>query len=149
MAWISEQKPKGKFYGFLAGSFLAFSWGHWHERIFGTFGIRCNRLYTQLAILGVRLPTRSCRLWSVTTSPASPDTVQTNSSPTASSLTTTSSPATSNPSCPPLLIQRALRSTQPQIHPRRSSHFQPAFSCPPLKHRPREQEVDLQPAYRI
>lgn len=56
MAWISEQKPKGKFYGFLAGSFLAFSWGHWHDRIFAQFGLRFSRFYTQLAIIGVSQP---------------------------------------------------------------------------------------------
>lgn len=54
MSWISEQKPKGKFYGFLAGSFLAASWGHWHHKIFGYYGIRCNKIYTQLFIIGVR-----------------------------------------------------------------------------------------------
>jgi len=53
MAWISEQKPKGKFYGFLSGSFMALTWGHFHERIFSHFGIKCSRIYTQLAILGV------------------------------------------------------------------------------------------------
>nr|BAJ97594.1 predicted protein [Hordeum vulgare subsp. vulgare] len=55
MAWISEQKPKGKFYGALAGSFLAFSWGHWHHRIAATFGLRCSKVYTQLAILGISI----------------------------------------------------------------------------------------------
>jgi hypothetical protein len=53
MAWISEQKPKGKFYGVLSGSFMALTWGHFHERIFSHLGIKCNRIYTQLAILGV------------------------------------------------------------------------------------------------
>jgi hypothetical protein len=55
MTWISEQKPKGKFYGALGGSFVALTWGHFHERIFGQFGIKCNKIYTQLAILGVKL----------------------------------------------------------------------------------------------
>jgi len=53
MAWIAEQKPKGKFYGFLTGSFVAFSWGHWHDRTLAHFGIKCSRIYTQLVILGV------------------------------------------------------------------------------------------------
>jgi hypothetical protein len=53
MAWIADQKPKGKFYGFLAGTFMALSWGHWHNRIFANFGIKFNKIYTQLAILGV------------------------------------------------------------------------------------------------
>ena len=53
MAWIADQKPRGKFFGFLAGSFMALSWGHWHNRIFAHFGIKCNKIYTQLAILGV------------------------------------------------------------------------------------------------
>ncbi len=53
IAWIADQKPKGKFYGFVAGSFMALSWGHWHNRIFGHFGIKISKIYTQLAILGV------------------------------------------------------------------------------------------------
>jgi hypothetical protein len=53
MTWISEQKPKGKFFGFLSGSFMALTWGHFHERIFSHFGIKCSKIYTQLAILGV------------------------------------------------------------------------------------------------
>jgi len=55
MAWLAEQKPKGKFYGTLVGAFMAFSWGHWHDRIFSHFGLKCKRLYTQLAILGVTI----------------------------------------------------------------------------------------------
>jgi hypothetical protein len=46
MAWIAEQKPKGKFYGFLVGSFVALSWGHWHDRITVHFGVRFSRLVT-------------------------------------------------------------------------------------------------------
>jgi len=53
MAWIAEQKPRGKFYGTLVGSFMAFAWGHWHERIFSHFGFKCKRIYTQLAIISV------------------------------------------------------------------------------------------------
>lgn len=55
MAWIADQKPKGKFYGTLSGSFMALCWGHWHDRIFAHFGVKCNRVYTQVAILGVPL----------------------------------------------------------------------------------------------
>jgi hypothetical protein len=66
MTWISQQKPQGKFYGVLGGSFLAFTWGHFHERIFGQFGIKCNRIYTQLAILGVLLiKNRFQSLWEI------------------------------------------------------------------------------------
>lgn len=54
MTWIANQKPMGKFYGFLSGSFMAAAWGHWHNRIFAHFGIKCNRIYTQLFILGVQ-----------------------------------------------------------------------------------------------
>ena len=50
---MAEQKPRGKFYGFVTGSLVALSWGHWHDRIFAHFGIKGNRIYTQLAILGV------------------------------------------------------------------------------------------------
>lgn len=53
MTWIAEQKPRGKFYGALTGSFMAFAWGHWHDRIFAHFGFKCKRIYTQLAILSV------------------------------------------------------------------------------------------------
>lgn len=56
MTWIANQKPMGKFYGFLSGSFMAVAWGHWHNRIFAHFGIKCNRIYTQLFILGVPFP---------------------------------------------------------------------------------------------
>lgn len=53
LAWIAQQKPRGKFFGALTGTFLALSWGHWHDRVFGYFGIKCKRIYTQLAIVGV------------------------------------------------------------------------------------------------
>eukprot|EP00178_Gracilaria_changii_P021035 TRINITY_DN6236_c0_g1_i1.p1 TRINITY_DN6236_c0_g1~~TRINITY_DN6236_c0_g1_i1.p1 ORF type:complete len:133 (-),score=9.75 TRINITY_DN6236_c0_g1_i1:297-695(-) len=52
MAWIADQKPLGKFVGVLTGSFVAYGWGHWHHRIFGSIGLRCSKLYTQLAIVG-------------------------------------------------------------------------------------------------
>ena len=55
MTWIAEQKSKGKFLGFLSGSFVALTWGHFHERIFAHLNIRCSRVYSQLAILGVRM----------------------------------------------------------------------------------------------
>ena len=55
MAWISEQKPKGKFYGLLSGSFLAWTWSHWHQRIFAHMGINCSKLYFQLAVIGVAI----------------------------------------------------------------------------------------------
>lgn len=56
MSWIAEQKPRGKFYGLLSGSFLALTWGHWHDRIMQHFGIKCKRYYTQLALIGVLSP---------------------------------------------------------------------------------------------
>lgn len=82
MAWIADQKPKGKFLGFVGGSFLAFTWGHWHHKIFGYYGIKCNKIYTQLAILGV--PPSPCRHQSSSeiTSPARPGTAPMNTSPT-------------------------------------------------------------------
>ena len=108
MAWLSEQKPKGKFYGLLAGSFMAASWGHWHDRIFSHFGIRCSRLYTQLAILGVPSSPRRSRSSLATTSPATGAREPTSTLPTICSSTTTSSPAISPPSCSPPFIQREL-----------------------------------------
>jgi hypothetical protein len=53
MAWIADQKPVGKFYGTIAGAFIATTWGHFHHRIFGSIGLKFNKLYTQLAIVGV------------------------------------------------------------------------------------------------
>ena len=94
MAWIADQKPKGKFLGVVGGSFLALSWGHWHHKIFGYYGIKCNKLYTQLAILGVPFPSLRSRSSSEITSPASPGTAPTSTSPTTFSSTTTSSQAT-------------------------------------------------------
>lgn len=85
MAWIADQKPKGKFLGAVGGSFLALSWGHWHHKIFGYYGIRCNKIYTQLAILGVPTPPFRPPSSSETTSSASPGTEPTSTSPTISS----------------------------------------------------------------
>jgi len=51
MSWIAEQKPKGKFIGLLAGTFLAASWGHWHDRIVSYLRFNFNRRYTQLFII--------------------------------------------------------------------------------------------------
>jgi len=55
MAWIADQKPLGKFVGVISGSFIAYGWGHWHHRIFGSIGLKCSKLYTQLAIVGVQM----------------------------------------------------------------------------------------------
>jgi|688.fasta_scaffold147788_1 hypothetical protein len=55
MSWISEQKPKGKFYGLIVGSFLAHGWGHWHDRIMSYFRVHWNKRFTQLAMVGVTL----------------------------------------------------------------------------------------------
>ena len=62
MAWIGEQKPKGKFYGTLVGGFLAYSWGHWHHRVFRQFGITGGKIWSQLAIISVALQSLSCAL---------------------------------------------------------------------------------------
>jgi hypothetical protein len=53
MSWIAEQKPKGKFMGLVAGSFLAYSWGHWHDRILSYFRFSFSRKYTQFYIVAV------------------------------------------------------------------------------------------------
>ncbi len=82
MTWIADQKPLGKFLGFLGGSFLAFSWGHWHYRFFNSFGIKCSKLYTQLAILGVNNDERRFLFGLEITSPARRGSVPTNTSPT-------------------------------------------------------------------
>lgn len=54
MAWIADQKPLGKFFGTLSGAFIAFTWGHFHERFFGSIGLKFSRRYTQVAIIGVQ-----------------------------------------------------------------------------------------------
>ena len=51
MAWVCQQKAKGKFVGAASGLFLAFSWGHWHDRIMPYLGLRFNRRFTQLGII--------------------------------------------------------------------------------------------------
>lgn len=56
MAWIADQKPLGKFAGFISGSFVALTWGHWHNRLLAHIGLKCNKIYTQLFILGVPIP---------------------------------------------------------------------------------------------
>ena len=53
MSWIAEQKPKGKFMGLVGGSFLAVSWGHWHDRILSYFRYSFSRRYTQFYIVAV------------------------------------------------------------------------------------------------
>jgi hypothetical protein len=53
MSWIAEQKPKGKFYGLVAGAFLAHSWGHWHDRVISYFKFSFSRRYTQFYIVAV------------------------------------------------------------------------------------------------
>lgn len=51
MSFIAEQKPKGKFIGLMGGLFLAFSWGHWHDRILSYFRFSFNKRYTQFYIV--------------------------------------------------------------------------------------------------
>lgn len=53
MSWIAEQKPKGKFIGLVAGSFLALSWGHWHDRIMSYFKLSWSKRYTQFYFVAV------------------------------------------------------------------------------------------------
>ena len=91
MAWIADQKPAGKFYGTIAGSFVAFSWGHFHSRVFNSIGLKFNKCYTQLAILGVHFNEyRPSLLW-VIMSHAVLDMEPTNSMRTICISTTTSS----------------------------------------------------------
>ncbi|MCB0370983.1 MAG: hypothetical protein KDD45_16570 [Bdellovibrionales bacterium] len=53
MAWIADQKPLGKFLGTITGTFVAATWGHFHHRIFRSIGLKCNKLYFQLFVVGV------------------------------------------------------------------------------------------------
>ena len=34
---------------------MAYAWGHFHERLFALVNIKCSRIYSQLAIIGVLL----------------------------------------------------------------------------------------------
>ena len=51
MTWIAQQKAKGKFVGASLGLFLAFSWGHWHDRLTQLLRLNFNRRITQLGII--------------------------------------------------------------------------------------------------
>ena len=53
MSWIAEQKPKGKFIGLVTGVFLAFSWGHWHDRIASYFRFNWNKRFSQFFFVAV------------------------------------------------------------------------------------------------
>jgi hypothetical protein len=53
MSWIAEQKPKGKFIGLVVGSFLALSWGHWHDRAMSYFKFSWSKRYTQFYFIAV------------------------------------------------------------------------------------------------
>ena len=55
MSWIADQKPKGKSIGLATGAFLAFSWGHWHERVTSYFRFTWNKRFTQFYIIAVKL----------------------------------------------------------------------------------------------
>ena len=98
MAWIADQKPLGKFYGALSGSFVALTWGHFHNKIFGSIGLKFPRYYTQLAILGVPIAPSRPSSQPETTSPAARDTEPTSSTPIICTSTTISSWAISAPS---------------------------------------------------
>ena len=34
---------------------MPLTWGHFHDRLFALINVKCSRLYSQLAILGVQL----------------------------------------------------------------------------------------------
>jgi hypothetical protein len=53
MSWIAEQKPKGKFIGLATGVFLAFSWGHWHDRCMSYFRFNWNKRFSQFFLIAV------------------------------------------------------------------------------------------------
>jgi hypothetical protein len=53
MSFIASQKAKGKFYGCVTGTFLAFSWGHWHHRLLANIPFRFSKIYTQIAMIAV------------------------------------------------------------------------------------------------
>lgn len=53
MAWICAQKAAGKFYGATTGLFLAYTWGHYHDRMFHYLKWRGNRMLFQLGIIMV------------------------------------------------------------------------------------------------
>lgn len=53
MAWIAQQKAKGKFVGATSGLFMAITWGHWHDRITQMLKFSFNRRITQLGIIMV------------------------------------------------------------------------------------------------
>lgn len=55
MAWICQQKAKGKFVGATTGLFLALTWGHWHDNIIKHLKINFSRRITQLGIVMVIL----------------------------------------------------------------------------------------------
>lgn len=54
MAWIAQQKAKGKFVGATSGLFMALTWGHWHDNITRALKISFNRRITQLGIIMVQ-----------------------------------------------------------------------------------------------
>jgi hypothetical protein len=53
MAWIASQKPRGKFYGLVTGSFLAFAWGNWHDRIINYFNYSFSKRISQFGLITV------------------------------------------------------------------------------------------------
>jgi hypothetical protein len=53
MSWIAQQQPKGKVLGATVGAFLAFSWGHWHDKIAGYFRVTWSKRISQLMIITV------------------------------------------------------------------------------------------------
>src|SRR4051812_27917431 len=99
MAWLADQKSMGKFYGALAGGFVALTWGHWHHRIMAHFNVNCSKVYTQLVFLGVFVLPARPRSGLEITSPAPSVMELTSTSPTGSTSTTTSSSTICAPLC--------------------------------------------------
>jgi hypothetical protein len=55
MSWIADQKPKGKFIGLVTGTFLAFAWGHWHDRFTSYFRFNWNKRFSQFFFVAVNI----------------------------------------------------------------------------------------------
>ena len=145
MAWIADQKPLGKFVGVLSGSFVAFGWGHFHHRIFGSIGLKCNKLWTQLAIVSVTQYQCSPSSLSETIWPADRDTEPMSTSPITCTSTTTSSPKISPLSSTSVPTQRKFRSAQSQIHRLGSQNFRTKSHSLKISSPSGQQKVDFQP----
>ena len=54
IAWIADQKPRGKFYGLVSGTFVAVTWQHWYKRMLASFGLRTGLKWVQALIIAVQ-----------------------------------------------------------------------------------------------